>query len=155
MSRLTSLSYGSTAAVVTSMGLIVGLSGNVGSRSAIISSLLLVAVADNLADSLAIHAYQESEELEARQAFRSTVGNFIARLLASASFVVMAILLPRRALIPLALGWGLLLLGVLSYLLARSRRIRPLVETGKHLLVAIVVILVSRGIGAWIVAHLA
>ena len=41
------------------MGLITGLSGNVGSGAAIISSLLLVAVADNLSDSLAIHAYQE------------------------------------------------------------------------------------------------
>jgi VIT1/CCC1 family predicted Fe2+/Mn2+ transporter len=154
MARLTSLSYGGTAAIVTSMGLIVGLSGNAASRAAIASSLLLVAVADNLSDSLAIHAYQESEKLDPVQAFRTTVGNYFSRLLTATSFVALSLLVPSGYLIPLALVWGLLLLGTLTYLVARSRGVAPLPEVSKHLAIAIVVVFVSRVIGDWMPAHL-
>jgi VIT1/CCC1 family predicted Fe2+/Mn2+ transporter len=153
MAKLTSLSYGSTAAIVTSMGLIVGLTGDLGSRAAVISSLLLVAVADNLSDSLAIHSYQESEKLDARQSFRSTVGNFFARLVVAGSFVVLAVFVPSGYLIQVALVWGLLLLGTLTFLVARSRGIAPMVEVGKHVAVAAVVVLLSRVIGNWILGH--
>jgi VIT1/CCC1 family predicted Fe2+/Mn2+ transporter len=155
MAKLTALSYGSTAAIVTSMGLIVGLGMAGQSRAAIVSSLLLVAIADNLTDSLAIHIYQESEQLEARHAFRSTVFNFLSRLVVAWSFVLLAFLLSPPLLVPLALGWGLVLLGVLTYLVARSRGARPAPEVAKHLGVALLVILASRLIGAWIVSHVA
>jgi len=153
MNKLTRLSYGGTAAIVTSMGLIVGL-GAAGDRSAtIIVSLILVAIADNLTDSIAIHVYQESEKLESRQAFRSTITNFLTRLLVSSSFVAMAILLPLPYLIVVAVVWGMLLLGVLTYFVARERGAAPGIEIVKHLASAIVVIGVSRAIGAWIIGR--
>ena len=60
------------------MGIIVGMGAATNSRGTVVVSLLLVAVADTLTDSLAIHVYQESEKLEARQAFRSTVTIFLS-----------------------------------------------------------------------------
>lgn len=155
MSKLTTLSYGGTAAIVTSMGLIVGLGVAAQSRAAIVSSLLLVAIADNLTDSLAIHIYQESEQLEARHAFRSTVFNFLARFVVASSFVFLAFLLPPPLLVPIALGWGVVLLGALTFLVARSRGARPAPEVAKHLGVALLVIVASRLIGTWIVGHVA
>jgi hypothetical protein len=56
MARLSTLSYGGTAAIVTGMGLVVAFDAGTSSKAALISSLLVVAIADNLADSLAIHA---------------------------------------------------------------------------------------------------
>lgn len=71
-------------------------------------------MADNLADSLAIHAYQESERLTSKQAFRSTVTNFLTRFLVTASFVLLALALPLERLTPAALVWGMALLGTLT-----------------------------------------
>jgi hypothetical protein len=153
MASLTKLSYGGTAAIVTSMGLIVGFDTARASRATLIGGLLLVAVADNLADSLAIHAYQESEGFAAKQAFRSTMTNFLTRFLVAGSFVILALALPLGHLTPAAVVWGLALLGTLTYLVARDRCAAPVTEVAKHLGVAIVVIVVSRAIGAWILAR--
>jgi VIT1/CCC1 family predicted Fe2+/Mn2+ transporter len=153
MAALTQLSYGGTAAIVTSMGLIVGFDTARASQATLVGSLLLIAVADNLADSLAIHAYQESERLAAKQAFRSTVTNFLTRFLVAGSFVILALALPLGRLTPAAVVWGLALLGTLTYFVARGRAASPALEVAKHIGVAIVVIAVSRAIGTWILAR--
>jgi multisubunit Na+/H+ antiporter MnhG subunit len=54
---------------------------------------------------------------------------------------------------PVALAWGMVLLGTLTYFVARHRGVAPLREVAKHLAVAMVVILVSRAIGARILAR--
>ena len=90
MAKLTTLSYGGTAAIVTGMGLVVAFDAGTTSKATLVSSLLVVAIADNLADSLAIHVYQESENLDPRKAFRSTVANYVTRLVVAGSFVILA-----------------------------------------------------------------
>jgi hypothetical protein len=61
-------SFGSTAAIVTSMGIIAGLHAAPIPRVSVLTSLLVIALADNVSDSLSIHMYQESERLEERAA---------------------------------------------------------------------------------------
>jgi VIT1/CCC1 family predicted Fe2+/Mn2+ transporter len=153
MAKLTRMSYGGTAAIVTSMGVVSGLSAVVSSRAAVISSLLVIALADNLTDSLAIHIYQESEKLEARQAFRSTVSNFFVRLTVAMSFVLLALLLPPERLAPFVIAWGMLLLSTITFLVARERGVAPFLEVLKHLAAATLVIAVSKAVGAWIEIH--
>ena len=153
MAPLTKLSYGGTAAIVTSMGLLSGLSAATGAKATVTASLLVIAVADNLSDSLAIHIYQESERLESRQALSSTVANFFVRLLVASSFVVLVVLAPMPLIVPVGLTWGMLLLATLTYFVARNRGVPPLLEVAKHVTMAVVVIAVSRVIGAWILAN--
>ena len=153
MATLTQMSYGGTAAIVTGMGLIVGFDSARASRATLVGSLLLIAVADNLADSLAIHAYQESERIASKQALRSTVTNFLTRFLVTASFVILALALPPGRLTPVALVWGMALLGTLTYFVARARGAAPVPEVARHVGVAIVVIVMSRAIGTWIIAR--
>ena len=82
-----------------------------------------------------------------RQALRTTVCNFFARLVVSLSFAF-AFLQPSPALaIYAAVLWGFFLLSGLSYLLAKARGARPLPEIIKHDSVALAVILISKGIG--------
>jgi hypothetical protein len=89
-------SYGSTAAIVTSVGLIVGFGAALVPRSAVVSGLLIISVADNISDSLSIHIYQESGKLEASAALRGTLTNFAARFLVVLSFVGIVLMFPRR-----------------------------------------------------------
>jgi hypothetical protein len=146
-------SFGSTSAIVTSMGVIIGLGAATARTATIVSSLLIFAVADNISDSLSIHMYQEAEKLDERSAFRATLTNFVARLLITLSFVMIAILLAYPYAGIVALVWGFLLLTGLSYALAMERRVSPVAEIGKHLGVAVLVIAASRVIGSWIFLH--
>jgi hypothetical protein len=146
-------SFGSTSAIVTSMGVIIGLGAATARTATIVSSLLIFAVADNISDSLSIHMYQEAEKLDERSAFRATLTNFVARLLITLSFVMIAMLLAYPYAGIVALVWGFLLLTGLSYALAMERCVSPMAEIGKHLGVAVLVIAASRVIGSWIFFH--
>jgi VIT1/CCC1 family predicted Fe2+/Mn2+ transporter len=144
------LSYGTTAAIITSMALIVGLDATRGSAGAVLSSILIAGLADNLTDSLSVHIYQESERLPERQAFRTTVMNFIARFSVSLTFVVILVAFPRLTALRVSVIWGFFLLSALSYMLARVRAVAAWSEIWKHGVVAVVVILMSKAIGMWI-----
>jgi VIT1/CCC1 family predicted Fe2+/Mn2+ transporter len=146
-------SFGGTAAIVTSVGLIVGFGAASISRATIVSGLLIIALADNISDSLSIHIYQESENLEARAAFRATFTNFVTRFVVAMSFVAVALLVPSSAVAAVSLGWGLLLLGALTFGVARLRNVNPGREILKHIVVALVVVGVSRVLGGWIAIH--
>lgn len=148
------VSFGSPAAIVTSTSLIVGLHTATIHRSAIAGSLLIFALADNLTDSLGVHIYQESERLNTREAFRTTVANFLARLLLSLSFVAIVLIAPSPAVVYLSIVWGLSLLSGLSYLLARARGVSALAEIFKHCAVALAVVALSKFIGVAIRAWL-
>jgi len=153
MIRPSRISFGGTAAIVTSMALITGLDAAHAGKTSIVSALLIAAVADNLTDSLSVHMYQESERREPREVFVGTLANFGTRLLVCLSFVLMVALLPERVARVWGLVWGAILLVVLTYALARYRRVGTLPEIAKHLGAALVIVLVSKRVGQWIAAH--
>jgi hypothetical protein len=84
---------------------------------------------------------------------RSTVANYVTRLMVAGSFAVLALLTPAHSLVPVVLAWGMALLCTLTYFVARGRGASPGLEVLKHLAVAVVVIVVSKLIGAWILAR--
>ncbi len=138
------VSFGSPAAIATSMALIVGLDSATASRATVLASLLIIGVADNLSDSLSVHIYQESERLVQHQAFRTTVANYVARFVVAGSFFLVFLALPPTTAVFISVAWGFLLLAVLSYLLAKARHVSALTEIVKHTGVAAAVVLVSK-----------
>jgi hypothetical protein len=150
MIKTSRISYGGTAAVVTSMSLISGLSAANATKPIIVSALLIAAIADNLTDSLSVHILQESEQRAQKDAFIGTVTNFVTRLLLCVSFVLLVGLFPLAHAVKGATAWGMLLLAGLTYLVARERKVKPVLEIIKHLLVAATVIIASTAIGHWI-----
>jgi len=153
MIKTTRISFGGTAAIVTSMALIAGLDAANAGRAAMVSALLIAAVADNLTDSLSVHMYQESERLEEKEAFIGTLTNFATRFIVCLSFVLIVTLLREHAAAVGGIVWGMSLLTVLTYILARHRKVSAMSELGKHLAVALVIVFVSKSIGHWITAH--
>jgi hypothetical protein len=154
MFKTSRISYGGTAAVVTSMALIGGLGAADATKPVIVSALLIAALADNLTDALSIHMFQESERLPEQDAFRGTVSNFVTRLLLCISFAGLVGFFPLAHVAKIATTWGMLLLASLTYMVARERRAKPWLEVVKHLLMASAVIVVSGAIGHWICAVL-
>jgi VIT1/CCC1 family predicted Fe2+/Mn2+ transporter len=152
MIDLRRLSYGSAAGIITSVGLINGFAAAETPKATIVGGLLIVAIADNMTDSLSMHIYQESERLGGLHAFRTTLANFLARILTACSFVALVLLLPSSAAVYVCTVWGFALLALLSVLLARARAVSAFSEVWKHCAVAAVVIAASHAIGAWIPA---
>lgn len=153
--KMGNVSFGGTAAIVTSVALIFGLDAATATKSIIVSGLLIVALADNLTDALSMHVYQEAERrFQAREAFVATWSNFVTRLLLALTFVLLVLLLPLSSAVIASAAWGLSLLVALTWALARERKASFAVELGKHCGAALAVILASRGIGALITARL-
>ena len=119
-------------------------------KSAVISGLLIVGLADNLTDTLSIHIFQESELLEQRAAFRITIGNFLTRACIAGTFVILSLLLSGFLAVLACLAWGLTLLVGLTCFVARNRGASVATELLKHIALAAVVILASGLIGSWI-----
>ena len=151
--RLNHFSFGGTAAIVTNMALIAGLNAAQSTKSAIVGSILIVALADNITDSLSIHIYQESEHLDGQKAFVATLTNFVARLLTSLSFLGFVLFLPIEKAVYVCVAWGIFLLMVLTALLAKQRKVSVGTEIIKHLATAILVILAGKGIGYFIASQ--
>ena len=146
-SRLQRISFGGPAAIVTSTGVIVGLRTATMGKAAIAGSLLILALADNLTDSLGLHIYQESEKPPPREAFLTTVANFFTRLLLASSFVALLLIVPSAQLVYVSILWGLSLLAVLSFAIAKLRKVSAASEIIKHCAVALAVIALSQLIG--------
>jgi len=152
MVKPTKFSFGGTAGIVTSMALLVGLHATNAGRATLIGALLVVAVADNLTDSLSVQMYQESEHRERWEAILGTLTNFTTRFFVCLTFVGIVTLSWEHAVV-IGISWGLVLLAVMSYLVARGRSANVFAEIAKHVGIAVLVILVSEGIGHWITRH--
>ena len=143
----TRFSFGMTSAIVTNLALIVGLDSTANAKVSIVASILVIALADNISDSLGIHIYQESEQLERKEIWFSTATNFLARLLVSLTFIFIIIWLPIATAVASSVAWGLLLLAGLSYIIARDEGGNPYLEILRHLGIAIAVIMASEWLG--------
>lgn len=151
--KLSNYIFGSAAAIITNVSLIVGMGSAQAGKGPIIGALLTIAIADNISDSLGIHLYKESEGYGGKLSLLATALSFAARLVVSLSFIAIVLALPISTAIPIAIIWGLLLLTVLSYLINRSRNLSSVMEIAKHLFVALIVIWLSRYAGYLIAKH--
>jgi apolipoprotein N-acyltransferase len=98
--------------------------------------------------------YKEAEGVGMRLSWQATVLNFLARLLVSLSFVAIVLVFSVAHAIPIAMVWGILLVILLSYWITISVKLdNKALEVGKHLLVALVMIVLSRYVGLLIAAH--
>jgi hypothetical protein len=146
---MTRFAFGATAAIMTSMALIVGLGSANSGKTGIVGGLLIVAIADNLSDTLGIHIYEEVK-VGANTAVRTSVSNYLTRLLIACSFVALVLVLPLGLARWVSIAWGSLLLSVLTYLIAKGRSVKPVPEVAIHLLVAAIVVVLSQVIGSLI-----
>ncbi|MBF0532525.1 MAG: hypothetical protein HQL23_05435 [Candidatus Omnitrophica bacterium] len=150
--KQTKFSFGATSAIMTNLGLIVGLAATAQPQVNIIGGILVIALADNISDSLGIHVHQEAEGLPAREVWISTATNFLTRLFISLSFVGLIVFLPINAAVICCVVWGALLLSLMTYAIARSRGIPPLAGILEHLGIALLVIMASKWVSGLVMA---
>ena len=147
----TGISFGLTSAVISTLGLMVGLHSGTGSKTVVLAGVLTIAIADAFADALGIHISEESENVHTtRQIWNTTIATFMTKFFFTLTFVVPVLFLPLFTAIIVSLVWGFSILTVLSYLIAKAQGKRPWKIIVEHVLIAIVVIAISHLVGDWV-----
>jgi hypothetical protein len=140
-------SFGATSSTVTSLGIIFGLLTSGNPKASIIGSLLVIAVADNIADSLGIHIYRESTATKEENTRMFTISNFVTRFGITFTFVALFAVLPIEYASWSCMAIGLGILVFLSYLIGVQRKTSTIREVLIHLGIAIPVIVISHFLG--------
>ena len=147
----TGISFGLTSAVITTLGLMVGLHSGTHSKIVVLAGILTIAIADAFSDALGIHVSKEAENKHTtRQIWAATISTFWAKFLFALTFVVPVILCSLSTAIFISLIWGLSILSLLSYIIAKSQSEPPWKIVGEHLAIAIVVIGITHLVGDWL-----
>jgi VIT1/CCC1 family predicted Fe2+/Mn2+ transporter len=140
--------FGLTSGVITTLGLMVGLNSSTHSMIIVIGGILVIAIADALSDSLGIHISEESENIHStREIWESTAATFLSKLVFSLTFIVPIILLPLDMAIAASIIWGLFLIALFSFRIARQNKIRPHKIVIEHVAISLVVIFATHFIG--------
>lgn len=147
----TGLSFGLTSAIITTLGLMVGIYSGTHSRLAVIGSILIIAIADAFSDSLGIHVSEESENKHTPgEIWESTLFTFLSKFIFGITFVVPVVIFELQLAVIIAGIWGFLLLGVFSFYLARDEGSSAWQVISEHIFVALVVIFITHFVGLWI-----
>jgi VIT1/CCC1 family predicted Fe2+/Mn2+ transporter len=147
----TGLSFGLTSAIITTLGLMVGLHSGTKSRLVVISGILIIAIADAFSDALGIHMSEESENKHsAKEIWESTIATFIAKFVFTSTFIIPMLLFPLNTAIVVSILYGLVLLSLFSLYMAKEQGEKLWKVIGEHLVIAIVVIVLTHYVGEWI-----
>jgi len=157
-SREVGLSFGLTSAVITTLGLVVGLNASTSSHLAILGAIFIIAIADAFSDALGIHMSEESEGVHtAKEVWSSTISTFLSKFVFALTFAVPVLLVPSimdlRAAIIIDIAWGFLLLALFSYRMAKRVGENPVHVVAEHLCVAIIVVVLTQYAGEFIKSY--
>jgi VIT1/CCC1 family predicted Fe2+/Mn2+ transporter len=129
----------------------VGLHSGTHSKSAVLGGILTIAVADSFSDALGIHISEESEGIHTtKEIWISTIATFVAKMLFALTFTVPVLLFPLLTAIIVSLGWGVMLLVVLSYHIAKSQGINHRRVILEHITIIVVVVSLTHIVGNFI-----
>lgn len=145
------LYFGFTSGVITTLGLIVGLYSGTQSLTAVVGGIVLIAIADAASDATGIHLSKEADPgTSERTVWLATFATFFSKFLVSISFLPPVLLLDLNTAILVAIIWGLLIILILSFLIARNQQSAPLPIIAEHCSIALAVIAISHFVGVWI-----
>ncbi|GAG72706.1 unnamed protein product [marine sediment metagenome] len=144
-------SFGLTSGIITTLGLIIGLHSSTHSKVVIIGGILTIAIADAFSDALGIHISEESENKHtAIEIWESTLSTLFSKFVFALTFIIPIMLLQLSTAIVVSVIWGLFILGIFSFIIAREQKRRPWKVIAEHLIIALVVIIITYYVGDWI-----
>lgn len=144
-------SFGLTSGVITTLGLMVGLYSGTHSKLVVIGGILIIAIADAFSDALGIHISEESENKHTeKEIWESTISTFLTKFIFALTFLIPILLFQLSTAIIVSIIWGMSLLSIFSFYIAREQKVRPCKVIIEHLVIAIIVIIITCYVGAWV-----
>ena len=151
---ITGISFGLTTAVITSLGMIVGMHSATSSKLAVVAGIVVMAIADGLSDAVGLHTAEEAEVENGRRKHTSkeiwltTLFAFLSVSGFTLTFAIPILLFSLETAVFLAIAWGMLLLILLNFYIAKIRKENPTKLISEHILLAIFVVIVSHVVGS-------
>ncbi|MCP8309873.1 MAG: hypothetical protein H3Z54_14510 [archaeon] len=125
----TGFSFGLTSGIITTLGLMVGLHSGTHSE-------------------LAVHISEESEcKHTKKEIWESTVSTFLSKFVFAITFVIPVLFLSLTTAIVAGIIWGLSLLGIFSFYLAKEQKVKSWEVIMEHLTIALAVIVIAHFVG--------
>jgi VIT1/CCC1 family predicted Fe2+/Mn2+ transporter len=144
-------SFGLTSGIITTLGLMVGLSSGTHSKLVVIGGVLTIAIADAFSDALGIHISEESvNKHTTKEIWESTIATFVSKFAFALTFVIPVLLFPLTTAIYVSIVWGFTLLGLFSFYIAKEQGVKPWKVVIEHLVIALIVIIITHYVGDWI-----
>ncbi len=141
-------SFGFTSGIITTLGLVVGLQSGTNSKLAVVGGILTIAIADALSDAIGVHISEESENVHSpREIWGATFATFISKLVIALTFLPPVLLLPLGSAIVASIVWGIALVGIFSFYMAKREKQRPLRIIFEHVSLAVTVVIITHFAG--------
>ncbi|MFC1657986.1 hypothetical protein ACFL1D_01225 [Candidatus Omnitrophota bacterium] len=157
---MTGVSFGMTSGVITSLGMIVGLNSATSSRLVVITGIIIMAIADGLSDAAGVHISEESElekgiaKHTQKEIWVATIFTFLSKLIFTLTFAVPFLLFSLNTAVLTAIIWGILLLIVLNFVIARIKQENALMLILEHVFLALCVVAISHYVGYFVAKHI-
>ena len=154
-SYITGVSFGTTSGVISTLGMMVGLEAGTGSELAVIGGIVTVAIADAFSDSLSMHLSEESQnDIGEKSIWEATFATFLAKFFVALTFIIPFIFFDRQTAVWISVVWGLALVGLWSYLIAKHKNANKLTFIAEHFAIAIAVIIITYFVGGLLRSNL-
>src|SRR3990167_9501466 len=137
-------SFGLISGIITTLGLIVGLNSGTHSKLVVFGGILTIAVADAFSDALGMHISEEYSKQKTKQVWISTFATFLAKFFFALTFVIPVLFFQLGTAVIIDIIWGLSLVTIFSYYIAKQEKARPINVIGEHVAIAILVIILTR-----------
>lgn len=142
------LSFGLASGILTTLGLLVGLSSSTQSKLAVIGGIVTIAIADALSDAFGMHLSKESESQHSgAHVWESAFSTFVAKFVFALIFVIPVVLLDLKTAVAISLVLGTLLLILASVYIAKKNNDRVLPVVFEHLSLGFLVVFCSYLVG--------
>ncbi|NVM21333.1 MAG: hypothetical protein HWN68_06090 [Desulfobacterales bacterium] len=143
--------FGLTSGVITTLGMMVGLNASTGSKLAVVGGIIAIAIADAFSDAAGIHVAEEYENQHStREIWEATLSTFVSKFLIALTFVVPVLLFELYLAIAVSITWGLALIIIFSYHMARQQGAKPHHVVLEHVGIVVLVVIITHYVGKWV-----
>ncbi len=145
------LSFGISSAVMTTLGIIVGVNAATQSRIGVIGAIFAVAIADSLSDAMGMYNQKKSERgVNETSAIKSAINVMFGKIFFTLSFIVPFIFFEVNEAISLSIVWGIILLSLVSTQIAITQKENKIKAITKTIIFAAIMIILSYFIGEFV-----
>jgi len=145
------LGFGVTSGVITTLGLMIGLTYSTQLKIAVIGGVITIAIADALSDALGVHISEESEKQKSqKQVWAATFSTAFYKFIIALTFIIPILLFNLTVAISVSIVWGAILIGFVSVEIANRRGLALWRVIGEHYFIAALVIIVTYFLGKFV-----
>lgn len=150
-SWLTGISFGLTSGVITTLGLLIGLATSTNSKMVVLGGIFTIAIADALSDALGMHISQESSVgATTKSVWEATISTALTKFIIALTFAVPVFIVPLRPATLICVIWGILLVTMLSYRMARSKNVNSSGMIAEHVSITLLVVFLTYLVGYFV-----